>query len=259
MKLEKNGVPLLTIEDWRAHAPPRSADHWVRGRAPLECATAWFGKSGPTAPSEIMGLLASHPDTASVEIVSAIPQYQLQFDGIKEETHDCDLVALADSEHGALALVVEAKADERFERPVEQVVSQAVDRKAHGERTSMLKRVEQLAAALLPPPRRGLPPLGPLRYPLLAAAAGALAYAKEAGASRAVLVIHEFATERAEDRTQTANYADLSDFVARLSDGKTTSVEAGRLVGPFTVPGEPLFTKPAALYIGKAVRRLRPA
>lgn len=259
MKIVKNGVALETLEDWRAHAPPKSNDHWARGRRAMECAVAWFGSAGPCVPSEIVALLASHDDTAQAQITSATPEHPVRFDGARSEPRNCDVVAVAESDGGRVAITIEAKADERFERTVEQVLADAVDRRAHGERSGVVTRVEQLAAALLPPPRRGLPPLGSLRYQLLTGAAGALAHADEIGASRAVLIIHEFVTEKTEDRLHAANYADLSAFVTRLSDGAHATVEAGRLLGPVAVPGAPLFERAAALYIGKAVRRLRPA
>jgi hypothetical protein len=258
MQIVKNGIALQTIDDWRAHAPPKSADQWTRGRSAMECAAAWFGSAGPCVPAEIVALLSSHDDTARTQITSATPDYRVKFNGARGEPRSCDVVASAESDEGIVAITIEAKADERFERAVEQVLADAVDRRAHGgERTGTVARIEKLAASLLPPPRRGVPPLGGLRYQLLTAAAGALAYARELGASRAVLIVHEFVTERAEDRMQATNYADLSAFAARLSDGEHPTVEAGRLLGPLSVPGEPLFERPAALYIGKAVRRLR--
>jgi hypothetical protein len=258
MQILKKGIPLLTIDDWRVHAPPKSMDHWARGRTAMECAAAWFGAAGPCVPAEIVALLASHEDTASAQIVSATPEHLVRFDRVRTEPPNSDVVATAESERGAVAITIEAKADERFDRATEQVVADALDRRAHGERTGILTRVEQLAAALFTAPRRGLPALGGLRYQLLTATAGALAYAEEIRATRAVLVVHEFITEKTDDRMQSANYGDLSAFVARLSDGEHTSVEAGRLIGPISIPGTPLFERPAALYVGKAVRRLRP-
>lgn len=257
MQIVKNGIALQTIDDWRAHAPPKSVDQWARGRSAMECAAAWFGSAGPCVPAEIVALLSSHDDTARAQITSATPDHRVRFNGARGEPRSCDVAASAETDDGLVAITIEAKADERFERAVEQVLADAVDRRAHGERSGTLARIEKLAASLLPPPRRGLPPLGSLRYQLLTAAAGALAYARELGASRAVLIVHEFVTERAEDRMQAANYADLSAFAARLSDGEHPTVEAGRLLGPLSVPGAPLFEKPAALYLGKAVRRLR--
>ena len=257
MQIVKNGVTLQSLDEWRTHAPPRTAEQWARGRSAMECATAWFGSAGPCVPSEIVALLASHPDTAAAQIVSATPEHPVRFDRTRAEPGSCDVVALAESDAGKLAITIEAKADERFDRTVEQVVAEAVDRRAHGERTGMLNRVEQLAAALLPAPRRGVPPLGSLRYQLLTATAGALAYAAEVGAERALFIVHEFVTERTDDRVHTANYADFNAFVARISDGEHVSIEAGRLLGPLTVPGDPLFEQAPPLYVGKAVRRLR--
>ena len=257
MQIIKNGKPIQSMDDWRSHAPPRSADQWTRGRSALECAAAWLGSTEPSVPPEIAGLLASHADTARLQITTATPDHAVRFDRIRGEPGRCDVAAVATDDGGTVAIGVDARVDERFDGTVEQALADAADRRAHGQRSRVPARVEQLAAALLPPPRRGLPALGGLRYQLLTATAGALAFARDIGAPRAVLIVHEFVTERTEERRRASDYANLSGYVARLSDGAHPAVEAGVLLGPFSVPGEPLFRRPASLYIGKAVRRLR--
>ena len=237
MQIIKNGPALHTIDDWRAHAPPRTPEQWTRGRSAFECAAAWFSSSGPCVPPEIAGLLASHEDTASAQITGATPGHPVRFDRGRGEPRTCDVVAVAESGDGLLAICIDAKVDETFDGSVEQALADAVDRRAHGQRSNNISRIEQLAAALLPPPRRGVPPLGALR---------------------AVLIVHEFVSERTEERRRASDYANLSGFVARLSDGHA-AVEPGVLHGPFGVPGAPLFERPAALYVGKAVRRWRPS
>lgn len=81
-----------------------------------------------------------------------------------------------------------------------------------------MTRVQQLAAALLPEPWDGAPPFGALGYQLLAAA-GALAFAREVDATRAVLVIHEFVPDAAESPKHVRNAADLDAFRLRVFDG----------------------------------------
>ena len=256
MQIVKNGTALHTIDDWRAHAPPRTAEQWTRGRSAFECAAAWFSSSGPCVPPEIAWLLASHDHTASAQITGATPGHPVRFDRGRGEPRACDVAAVAESDDGLLGICIDAKVDEGFDGSVEQVLADAVDRRAHGERSTAVSRIEQLAAALFPPPRRGVPPLGALRYQLLTAAAAALAHARDIGARRTVLIVHEFVSERTEERRRASDYANLSGFVARLSDGHV-AVEPGVLHGPFSVPGAPLFERPAALYVGKAVRRWR--
>ena len=115
-----------------------------------------------------------------------------------------------------------------------------------------------LATSLLPPPRRGLPPLRLLRYQLLTAVAGSLAWARQREAPRAVLVIHEFHTSQTSARKLQGNALDLDLFVTRLTAGTVRGLAVGSLVGPIRVPGDPLFDKPADLYLGKIVRRVSP-
>lgn len=259
MQIVKNGVVLRTIDDWKLHAPPRTPDQWLRGRGAFECASAWFSMDEPAVPAEIQALLASNDDTASARIVTATPEQRVRFDRIRGEPRNTNVLAVAECPKGRIAIGIEVKADEQSDRTVEQVLADVVDQRAHGERTRMLTRVEQLTAALFPRWRRGVPRLGALRYQHLTAAAGALAHAREAGAVRAVLVVHEFVSARADDRRHAASYADLSAFVARLTDGAHASVEPGVLIGPLEVPGAPLYERPVPLYVGKAVRTLRPA
>jgi hypothetical protein len=95
-----------------------------------------------------------------------------------------------------------------------------------------------------------------LRYQLLTATAGALAYAAKIGADRAILIIHEFVTDDANEAGQESNANDLNLFVKRITDGARQELKVNQLIGPFTVPGKPLFTKPAPLYIGRAIRIL---
>ena len=107
-------------------------------------------------------------------------------------------------------------------------------------------------------PRRGLPPLRLLRYQLLTAVAGSLAWARQLEAPRAVLVIHEFHTSQTSARKLQGNAQDLDFFVTRLTAGALRGLAVGSLVGPIRVPGDPLFDKPADLYLGKIVRRVSP-
>jgi hypothetical protein len=92
---------------------------------------------------------------------------------------------------------------------------------------------------------------------LLTGVAGALAFAVEVGAKRAAFVVHEFTTRLTDDAKHRANAADLDAFVTRLSAGRVSHVPSGTLLGPFAIPGAPLFDRAPALYVGKGVRNLR--
>ncbi len=99
--------------------------------------------------------------------------------------------------------------------------------------------------------------LGDLRYQLLTGVAGAIAFASEVGANRAAFLVHEFITDRTDDEKHRTNTQDLDNFVLRLSRGLIPSVPSGVLLGPFRIPGLPLFRSAPPLFLGKAVRNLR--
>lgn len=257
LRIVKDGIELRSVEDWRRHAGPKRLNQWSSGRSAKECAEAWCGTGLPAVPDEILRLLESHPHTHLSTIEEATPEHRVRFDRLRGEPRNTDMVAQAKGPAGIIAISIEAKADEHFDRTVAEVLAEAVDWRAHGKRTGLPKRVEQLAAAVLPIPGTGRPSLGNLRYQLLTATAGALAYADLIGASKAVLIIHEFITPKTNDQLHAGNAADLDLFVERLSGGSVKNVVPESLAGPFVVPGKPLFEQPTTLYIGKAVRPLR--
>jgi hypothetical protein len=241
------------------HAPPkRGRDHWKTGRSARECAAAWCeGQSGPRCPREISELLSSHPDTFGAIVVSATPEHKIAFDKFAGEPRNSDMVAVADHPTGRLAVSIEAKADETFGRLIRAVLQEAVDKIAADIRTNAVLRVQQLACSILPEPTRGTVALGDLRYQLLTGIAGAVAFAAEVGAKRAVFIVHEFNTDQTVESKLQANARDLNAFVCRLSDRRISLLSPGVLQGPFTLPGKRLFSDMPPLYIGKAVRELR--
>lgn len=257
MHMQREGRTITSVDEWKSVAPPRSPEHWRSGRSAKECAVAWCGgPAGVAAPEEIVALLDSHPDPRGCVFVGATPEHPIPFDDLRGEPRNADLAAICDHAAGPIAITVEAKADEPFDRYVSGVLADAVDRSAHGTRTNAVQRVEGLAAALLPP-RVRLPGLHDLRYQLLTAAAGTLAYAHQMGAARAVLIVHEFVTDDTRDERHERNASDLSKFAQRISGGTVREISIGRLAGPIRVPGGLRFTRPAALYLGKAQRVLR--
>ena len=72
-----------------------------------------------------------------------------------------------------------------------------------------------------------------------------------------LVLVHEFVTDRAQDRKLLVNAIDLGRFVKRLSHGAATSLDAGEIHGPFAVPGAPLVTTPVDLFVGKVSRNTR--
>lgn len=257
LQIVKGSSVVATVDEWFVAAPPKGGSrHRRAGRSALACAEAWCNDGRPRVPAEIAVLLASHPDTADARVEWAEPERRVRFDRLRGEPRNADVVALARSRHGAIAVSVEAKADEPFDRPVQQVLDAADARLAAGGRTNARVRAEQLAAALFSPPWNGAP-LGALRYQLLTAAAGALAFARDVQATRAVLMVHEFVTPATDDARHAANTADLDAFWAALTGCLGATLASGVLGGPVTVPGAPLFGNPVPLYVGKAHRVTR--
>jgi hypothetical protein len=257
MQIEKQGRAIASMDDWKLYAPPKADKHWVAGRSAMECARSWFCDGAPAVPEEISALLNSHPHTRGTQILKVIPEHRIAFDQLPGEPRNTDLAILGRNADGPVAISVEAKADESFDETVERLAAATIDQRAHGQNSNLLSRIEHLASAILPRPGRGLPRLGEIRYQLLTATGGALAWAVDQGASSAVLIVHEFITDATSDRRHKSNARDFDRFVSRLSAGAVSTIEPGKLAGPFTVLGAPLFDVPPSLYLGKAMRSIR--
>jgi hypothetical protein len=70
-------------------------------------------------------------------------------------------------------------------------------------------------------------------------------------------LIEEFVTTKTKDVNHARNSEDLNIFVKRLRHSNDELLAAPFIVGPIVVPGIPLFTGSAKLYIGKLTRNLR--
>ena len=254
----KGGDSIRTIDEWRAHAPPKSAGQWQPGRSAVEMAEAWCA-SGPCVPADVRALLDSHPLTRGATLISGTPEAQIHFDDIPGEPRNADLALLAEGEDGLIAITVEGKADETFGEYVGDVMADGIDREIEsGSRA--VERVRGLAKSLLPKRSAGerpLPPLRNLRYQLLTATAGTLAWASDSNAAFAVLIVHVFDTDRTEPERHALNARDLDLFVQRISGGAVRSIADGEMAGPFELPGTPLFEAGARVLIGKVVTRRR--
>lgn len=257
MSIHKGGEQIRSLEDWRRIGGPKRPHQWAEGRSALEVARAWLPGGGTKLPPEVEVLMRSHKDFGHLRVLEVEPEAKLPFDTFKGEPRNSDLVVLAQDHLGPVFIAVEAKADEPFGETVEEALGAALERLMERPNSKGIQRIEQLADALLPYRHPGGPKVGKLRYQLLTAAAGALVGARRRGFQRAVLLIHEFVTDKTEDRHHWRNSYDLDEFVQRVSEGSVSTVEPGVLVGPFFVPGEPLLDESPALYIGKAVRELR--
>ena len=256
MRIERQGVVIEDLDGWWRTAPPKDpAKHWVDGRSAKETARAWLANAPDSAPPEVASLLSSHTDFVDLVIERVEPEALLAFDD-RPGPRNADLAIIARDMRGLVALSIEAKADETFDDPVADVFGAALERLLTNPRSGGVARLLELAQSILPPRVPGTSAVSDLRYQLLTAVAGTLAYAAALEAERAVFVVHEFHTTQTSLRRLAQNAADLDRFVARLSQGSVVAIEPGLLMGPFIVPGEPLFPRQVALYIGKAVRRI---
>jgi hypothetical protein len=230
--------------------------HWVDGRSAKECARAWCGPTGASVPNEILSLFAQKTLFSDLEFLWATPEHRVRFDSFEGEPRNSDMVAVASSPLGKVAVSIEAKADEAFGERVIDVLEAGVKKIAADHNTNSIARVQTLARALLPPKVNPTPKLGTLRYQLLTATAGAIAFAIEQNASAAVLIVHEFHTSKTSVENLERNAEDLNAFVRRLTNEETRSLSPGDLLGPIHVPAQPLFRSQVDLFIGKAVRQI---
>jgi hypothetical protein len=236
-----------TLDDWLKCAPPKGGKrHWVDGRSAKELARVWCRDA---VPDEITGLLSTRPETRELVNFAGRPERRVRIDDLPGEPRNTDL-ALVATRHGVpVAISVEAKADEGFGRLVSAELALAAQRIAGEKWTNVPSRIQNLARALLPPAQNGLPLLGELRYQLLTATAGALAFAAELKADTAVLIVHVFggpepSAGEARDRE------DLKSFARRLAGDPELEIAPGELLPPITVPGSSFIRSSVALLVG---------
>ena len=99
-----------------------------------------------------LALLSSHPDTHSAVLENGEPEARLAFDRRIGEVRNAELAVRAASNSTPLALTIEAKADEPFDKLVPDTLADALDRILERGRGGGIDRVRDLATSLLPPP-----------------------------------------------------------------------------------------------------------
>jgi hypothetical protein len=257
MRLEKDGIPITCLEDWRRLAPPKSPDQWVEGRSAYEVANAWCGTTGPAVPECLHALFETSGRTRGLVVELAIPEHRIRFDDHGGEPRNADLALVGHAAGSKVAVTVEAKADEPFGATVGQTIAAALERVLQNPESRGVRRVEDLVRALLMPHTAGLAPVAELRYQLLTAVAGTTAYAIAEGADTAVLVVHEFLTNKTKDHLHDRNAEDYRAFLRRLGSDGQLDTEQGSIAGPFLVPGAPLFHDAPSLLVGKVTTNCR--
>ena len=155
MRIEKDGKPILTVQDWRDYAPPKSPHHWVEGRSAYELAHAWCGTGEPAMPEALRLLLESREETLGFVPEVAFPQHRIPFDSFAGESRNADLALTGTTAMGKVAITIEAKADEPFGETVSATMGAALERRIANPQSKGVRRVECLAAALFRPREKG--------------------------------------------------------------------------------------------------------
>lgn len=249
IRLEKNGRPITCLDDWEKLAGPKSEDQWRPGRSAQEFAKAWCVNGAPEMPGDLRALLDSHPATRGFQFESGSPEHRVAFDEHGGEPRNADMAFVGTAGATRVAVTIEAKADEPFGGTVLDTVGQALERVIANENSRGVRRLEDLVRRIVPPRRKGLPGVGGLRYQLLTAVAGTLAYAQAERADLGVLVIHEFVTDATTDERHAKNDADLGRFLHRLTGAPVDGAMA--IIGPLAIGGAP------PLLIAKLTTRTR--
>ena len=249
----RDGQTIKSIDDWKRLAPPKSDYQWVEGRSAFELARAWCGTGTPSIPDGLRALFESRDDTRGLTVDLVTPECRIAFDTRRGEPRNADLAFVGRTASATVAVTIEAKADEPFGATVAQTLADALKRLDSKPSGKGIERVADLVRAILPIRQEGLPEAGGLRYQLLTAAAGSLAYARDTGASVAVLLVHEFVTDQTHDAKHAENARDYDAFLRRLRGVHPDAPETEPGLEWLTVPGAPLFAEGSRLLIGKLV------
>jgi len=236
------GKPIHSLSDWEEHAmpPDRKRKHWTPGRSACELGRVWTANGEPETPTELTQLLNSHDATRGTVIRRGMTEYETQLPPGPSGPRCHDLVLLAEQGDSTSTICVEAKADEPFGGTLAEELQKARKRPS----TRFPERLDWLTRSLLGLPAfsdeghetlsnqiRGLP------YQLFAAIAGTLLEAEFRRSTKAVLVIHEFRTEKTEDRKIEHNARELESFLRFLLQQNGAiddnfKLRYGQLIGP---------------------------
>jgi hypothetical protein len=238
------------ITDWRAWTRPKKDGQWRAGRSAMELARAWFVSPVPVCPREIADLLASHPLGTGLTLVEGIPEHVTSLP-MPGEGRNHDLLLLGHGGSGSVVISVEAKVDEPFGETIGTYWNSA----SHSDKpTRAPQRIETLLAmAFGAEARPDADPWRGLRYQLLTAVTGTAMEAARRQVSTAVVVVHEFRTERINAEKAQANARDFETFVGVLLRLPPSTVVPGRLYGPVVLAQGEHLQRPVDLFIGKAV------
>jgi hypothetical protein len=182
-------------------------------------------------------------------------EHLIPFDAHDGPTN-ADVAVVGAGVAGKIALVIEAKGDESFGALVGETFGAALERGIANRDSNGVRRIDDLARAIFRKRLPGQRGVIDLRYQLVTATAATIAFANQHGADVAVLIIHEFVTERTSDAAHRVNAADYELFLQRLSNAATQGREPMGLQ-LFHVPGGMLFPGGRSLLIGRVTTNCR--
>ena len=230
--LNRHGRSIHSVDEWRDHAGPASAEHWKDGRSAKELAKAWIKGDGSAA---LVRLLDTQSQTAGLVIEQAVAEAQVAFDSYPGGKRNHDLLIKGRVAGGPIVIGLEAKADETFGETVEAYEAKATALLKDGKSTNASARLAGLMDAIAGVTLAQVPAFGDLRYQLFSGIAGTLAATKDDQV--AAFVVHEFATSLTTVKRRQANKQALAEFVGDVT-GAAVPTDDWWLVGPFHVPGE---------------------
>jgi hypothetical protein len=227
-----SGQEIHDRDEWMRLAPPTAAYHVAGGRSAVEMCRAWMEGD---AVDRVTTLLSRHTRYNSVTLERGIVERLTQFDDNPRGPRHHDLLAIASSRAGRVVLGVEGKADETFGDRLDRHVAKALKRSPS---SGAPKRVDQLTRAFFGATLGADASLGAIPYQLLPALVGTLVDARGQDAVEAVVLVHEFRTDRTSDHLQARNAAALDAFLARMHPAAARSGdESAWITEPVTVRG----------------------
>lgn len=168
-------IPTAGPVDWqRFLAEPEK--HWKPGFSAHALATCWETANG--LPEEVGNLFAPH--FREVELLLAVPEYKVRLPGGGKDSQN-DLFCLLRADGSTIALMVEGKVDEPFDKPLAAWLMNASVGKL--ERLSYIARTLGLSE----------PIATTIWYQLLHRTASAVITARRFGATKGAMVVHSFA------------------------------------------------------------------
>lgn len=253
MRIEKRPTCIQSVKQWEDFAGPKQKKQWKPGRSAMETARAWMPGNKPSMPPGIRAILDSCDQTADLRVDVVHPECQIRFDKFRGEPRNADIAFSGKKGDVTVAVTVECKADEKFGETLHKQYGKAEKAKKQNPASRAVDRIENLCKGLFGIETDLLDEVASLRYQLLTATAGTLAYANEEGASVAVLLVHVFKTHATSDDKLLRNDTDYTEFLRRLHKTDPEAGKSGDLEGPFHLPGNDLYKDPVPLYVGKVV------